>query len=1006
MRKLLLLSLSMCLCIVSTWAQNHTVTGKVSDGKGNPVAGASIVVKGTTIGVSANNEGSFSISVPASAKSLIISAVNFQSTEVSLSGKTKLSVDLVPVVDKLEEVVVTGYQVQKKKDVTAAITRIGGAEIDNLPMPNFAQAMQGRAAGVIVSSANGVPGGSLSVIIRGVGSINAGTTPLYVVDGVQINTSTSSINTQNNPLNFLNSDDIESIEVLKDAAAASIYGARAGNGVILVTTKKGRSGKTRFTLNSYLGTTSALKVLPVTNTQEWYNARYEALANANPTSSAATIKNTVLSNMGLAAGLSQGQIDSLPTYDWQKASFGKGKISQVELSMQGGTPNLSFYVSGSYQNIEHYIAPTNFQRAALLSRISYKINDKLTFDNTISLSTSGQNAPYSLGNTGFGNPAYASGMMLTINPIYNPDGSFYGLPGSGQSIVGTFNHNVLAVGAYAKYKTRTNQLVGNASLTYKPITDLTVKTMVGLDYRLTQDRRYQDPRINDGYAVQGRLSSQSDWNTNFITTTTANYRKTLNSVHNIDALAGVEYRRDVDEWFEADGQGFPSYQLEYLSAAATAVGVSGQWTGSATFSQFAKLGYSYNSKYILNYTVRRDGSSRFGANNKYGIFQSAQAAWNAKDENFMKNVDAISNLKLRLSYGQAGNDQIGNTLYSQLYGASRIYGGSSAINPSQLGNPDLTWETREEANLGLDLGLFKDKVQLVVDAYRRVNKNLLLDRSLYATTGFTTIRQNLGSTENKGVEIALTVSPFTGPFKWTSSFNIAFQTNKVTSLYDGLDALPNDASIRVGVPLGSFYTTEWAGVNPATGRGMWYDKDGNITYNPASADRKIIGNIYPTHFGGWTNTFSYKGFTLEAFFQYEYGRLRSDGQYTQMMRMGGATVNTLKDGYDARWQKPGDITYVPRPFNGLADFNSVGWGSGTRYVNKTDYIRLKQVTLSYDLPVAQAKRLSLEGVRFYVQGINLWTYTKWLSYDPEFTGDNFGILPTSKNITVGAQVRF
>jgi hypothetical protein len=226
----------------------------------------------------------------------------------------------------------------------------------------------------------------------------------------------------------------------------------------------------------------------------------------------------------------------------------------------------------------------------------------------------------------------------------------------------------------------------------------------------------------------------------------------------------------------------------------------------------------------------------------------------------------------------------------------------------------------------------------------------------------------------------------------------------VLSLYDGLEFLPNDPSIRVGEPLGSFYTTKWAGVNPATGRGMWYDKDGNITYNPAAADRKIMGNIYPTHFGGWNNAFSFKNFTLEAFFQYEYGRIRQDGQYTQMMRMGGAVVNQLKEDYYQRWQKPGDITSVPRPFNGLTEFNSVGWGTGTRYQFKTDYIRLKQVTFSYDLPAA--KKLHLEGLRLYVQGINLWTYTKWKSYDPEFTGDNFGIIPQSKNITAGLQVRF
>ncbi|HRF18578.1 MAG TPA: TonB-dependent receptor, partial [Chitinophagaceae bacterium] len=329
-----------------------------------------------------------------------------------------------------------------------------------------------------------------------------------------------------------------------------------------------------------------------------------------------------------------------------------------------------------------------------------------------------------------------------------------------------------------------------------------------------------------------RLSDQSDWNTNLISTTTANFNKTFKDVHNVTALAGIEYRRDQNQWIQADAQGFPSYLLQYLSAASTPVAVSGQWTASATFSQFGKLGYSYNSRYIFNYTFRRDGSSRFGANNKYGIFQSAQFAWNVKEENFLKKVNAISDFKLRYSFGQAGNDQIGNVLYAQLYSATRLYGNASAIFPSQLGNPDLTWENREESNIGLDLGFFKNRITLTVDAYKRINKDLLLARPLYSTTGFTSIQQNLGKMENKGLELMLSVTPFDGKFKWTSTFNIAFQKNKVLELYDGLQSLPSDASIRVGSPIGSFFTAEWAGVNPATGRGMWYDINGNLTYNP------------------------------------------------------------------------------------------------------------------------------------------------------------------------------
>jgi TonB-dependent starch-binding outer membrane protein SusC len=1004
MRRILTLMLIMLLC-GQVWAQK-VVTGKVTDESGNPLQGVSVQVKGGRTITTTDGEGNFSIDAGTQGKVLIFTSVNTVPAEVSIGGGTGLSVTLKSKEAELDEVVVTGYQTVRKKDVAAAISKIGGQEIENLPFPNVAQAIQGRAAGVAVSASNGIPGGSLSVIIRGVGSINAGSAPLYVVDGVQLNTGLGSINTQNNPLNFLNPDDIESIEILKDAAAASIYGARAGNGVVLVTTKRGKQGKPKFTFNTYYGISKPLQVLNSLSTEDWYNVRYEALANSNPSATPEVIRNTVLSNLGLPSNTDITKLDSLPTYDWQKEAFGTGTLANLELSMQGGSQNINYYLSGSYSYQSAFIAPTNFERGALLSKVNFKISDKVSLENSLSLSTFYQDAPYSTGNTGFGNPAYAASMILPINPIYNPDGTYFGLPGSGQNMVGTFNHNVMAVGEYANYNTLTNQFVGSLALNYKPINDLTLRGFVGLDYRQVKDQRYQDPRINDGFNVQGRLSNQVDFNTNFITNGTANYRKVIAEKHTVTGLLGIEYRRDQNEWFQADGQGFPSYQLQYLNNASTPVAVSGNWGANATFSQFAKLGYSFLSKYILNFTIRRDASSRFGTNNQVGYFPSIQGAWNMKDENFLRDVSFLSDLKLRYSYGESGNDAIGNFAFRQLYGATRIYGNGSAINPSQLGNPNLKWETRKEHNVGIDAGFFNNRITITADAYHRLNTDLLLSRSLYQTTGFSSITQNLGEVVNTGLELMLTVKPLDGKFKWLTSFNIAFQKNEVKELYDGITMLPGDNSIQVGYPLGSFFASPYAGVNPATGRAMWYDIDGNITYNPTAADRRMIGNIYPTHFGGLNNTFSYKGFTLDLFFQYEYGRLRSDGQLTQYMRMGGTTVNTWQDGYDDRWQKPGDITWVPRPMNGMADFNSVGWASGTRYIYKTDYIRLKQATLSYDLSPKIARKLRLDNVRFYVQGINLWTYTEWLSYDPEFTGDNFGIIPQGKNYTGGIQVKF
>ena len=1003
MKKFYLFLLGVLCLSVQAFAQ-RTVTGTVTDEKGQPLANVSVLVKGTTNGATTKADGTYSVIVPANGKSIMFTSVNMDPVEMVIGNNAQVNVVLKQVDKDMEEVVVTGYQTVRKKDVASAISQISAKEIENMPVANFAQAMQGRAAGVIVAAANGIPGGGLSVIVRGVGSINAGTTPLYVVDGVQLNTSDGSINTQANPLNFLNPNDIESIDVLKDAAAASIYGARAANGVVLVTTKKGINGKPKFTFYTYVGQSKELKRLEVTNTQQWFQLRQETLINAGATPASALSQ--ALSGIGLPAGTSQGKIDSLPTYDWQDAAFGTGNIFNAEGSVQGGSENLNYYLSASYTKQTAFIKPTDFQRGAMLSKISYKINNKITIDNSINLSTFSQLGPYSTGNTGFGNAAYVASLMHPINPIYNADGTFYGLPGTGQNMIGTYNHNIIAINELVKYFTRTNQLVGNIALTYKITPQLTLRSMVGMDYRNLRDHRYRPSTVNDSYASGGNLSEQVDWNTNLITNTTASYVKTIKENHNINALLGVEYRKDQNQWFQADASGFPSVQLEYLSAASTIVSASGQASASATFSQFGKLGYSYKGKYIFNYTVRRDGSSRFGANNKYGIFNSVQFAWNVKDESFLKNVKAISGLKFRYSYGQAGNDQIGNTLYAQLYGATRLYGGGSGIFPSQLGNPDLTWETRVEHNLGMELSLFNNRVDLTTDVYKRTNNDLLLSRSLYQTTGFSTIQQNLGSVENTGLEILLAVRPFVGKFKWESSFNIAFQKNKVKELYDGLTQLPGDASIRVGSPLGSFFTVEWAGVNPASGRSMWYDINGNLTYTPKAADSKIIGNIYPSHFGGWTNDFSYKGISLNAFFQYEYGRVRQDGQQINLSRNASTIGNGLTYMYDTRWQNPGDVVPTPRPFNGQTDYNSVSWATGTRYIYKTDYVRLKRVTLSYDVTAPIAKKLHLQGLRLYVQGVNLITYTEWPGYDPEFTGANTGTIPQTKSFTAGAQIRF
>lgn len=1023
MRKAILLVFVLMLVAAVSWAQ-RTVSGRITDETGAPLANASITIKGTKTGTATSAEGFYTITVPARATSLVFSHLGKSSQELAIGTRTTLDVQLKNSDKALDEVVVVGYTVQRKKDVAAAISKIDGDDIARVPVPSFAQAMQGQAPGVAVAATSGIPGGAINVTIRGVGSLNAGNTPLYVVDGIQINTSLSgsiggssasgssdAVKTQNNPLAFLNPNDIESIEILKDAAAAAIYGAKAAGGVVLVTTKRGGSGKAKFNVHLYYGQTKATKLQQPLTTQEWLQARIEGIVNTSGfVTTVDAAKSQALTEIGQPGTLTDKEIAALNSTDWMKASWGTGQIKSAELSMQAGTQATSLYMSGSYNYQTAQIKPTNFERGTFLIKGSHKVSYKFTVDASINLSTFAQKANFGQGggNNNTINAAYAAAQILPINPIYRPDGQFYGLSGSGDAWYGGFANNPIAAQNLLKISVRTNQLVGGVSGTYRITPDLSIKSFAGLDYRLAQVKSYLDPRLIGGLydGVRGTGEVGSNWTTNFITTTVANYLKSIREVHNISALLGIEYRNDMDQQISATGNSFPSSDFQYLNSAATPVAVTESWTGYATFSQFARLGYNYRSRYVVGFTLRRDGSSRFGANNLYGTFPSVQVAWNASEERFLSNVNSISQLKFRYSYGRTGNDQVGNFDSRGLYGGGRIYNGAGAINPTNLGNPNLTWETRTEHNVGLDLGLFNNKIVLTADAYRRVNVDLLLDRSLLPSTGWTTISQNTGSLMNRGIELMLTLRPLTGDLKLESSFNFTATRNKILSLYDGLQVLPGDASVKVGEWAGSHFLARWAGVNPATGRSMWYDINGNITYQPTTADRVFVGKIYPAYFGGWTNTLSFKGFELHAFLQYEYGRRRFDNQLQQEARLGSSGSNTHHYIYDNRWTTPGQIAVIPKPLSSQTEQVSSSWNTGDHWYYKTDYIRLKQVTLSYNVQPTALKRIGFTAMRVYLQGLNLWTYTKFPGYDPEYTGTSSTIIPQTKNMTVGIQAGF
>jgi TonB-linked SusC/RagA family outer membrane protein len=601
--------------------------------------------------------------------------------------------------------------------------------------------------------------------------------------------------------------------------------------------------------------------------------------------------------------------------------------------------------------------------------------------------------------------------LIPVNPIYNADGTYYGVPGqTPANLIGTLNQNIIQVNDYNSGYQRTNQMIGNATLDYKINSWLTFKALVGMDYRLTQGKNVRDARTADGFNFKGNVTVQSNWNTNINSYQTLNFNKTFGTKHRLDGLVGFELRRENNESISANGQGFPTYQFTSLQNAAVPASVGEFFTGFRRNGFFGKVNYGFDRKYLVAFTIRRDGSSRFGADNQYGTFWGVSGAWNIDQEAFLKNSNVINSLKLRASYGSTGNDQIGNFDALGLYGGGGIYNGGSGIAYSQLANPNLKWERNITTNLGLDFGLFNNRLTGSIEVYEKLTKDLLISQPIQISTGFSSITSNVGKLSNRGIELTLggdiIKSKQAGGFNWNASLTFAYNQNKVKELYNGLQILPGDNSVQVGQPLGVLFTQQFAGVNPATGRPMWYDSLGNLTYQVLAKDRKIIGpQNTPLYQGGLRNSLTFKNFTFDFFFQYEFGRYTSDGQANFLIE-NIARINVLKQAYDNRWTTPGQITFFPRYNVNGTEAKASGAQSGTRTFFKADYVRLKNVAVYYDLSPSLVKKAGLSSFRFYVQGTNLWTASDWFSYDIEFVGTATGIVPQTKNYTVGVQVGF
>ena len=1005
-QKLLSIFLVCVMLAGASFAQDKRITGKVTAREdGLPLPGVSVKVSGTTIGTQTDANGNYALNIPATGKSLEFSFIGFSTQLTSIGTKSIINVGLDVDAKQLSEVVVTGYVVQQKREVGGSIAKVTGDQFENQPIASFEKALQGRAAGVQVQANNGVPGGAINVQIRGLNSFSGGSQPLYVVDGVQLNGATFGGYTQTNTLAGINPNDIESIEVLKDAASSAIYGAQGANGVVLITTKKGKAGKTVFKANIYTGLVQPLKYIDGLNTQEYIALRREALQNSSPRNTPGATRDAILAEIGQPTTLTDAEIAALPTYDWQKEAFRDGKVQNYEISASGGNAKTTFYTSGSYNTQEGTVTKVDFKRAAFKASLDHNATEKLSISTNLNLSNFVQKTP-SLGLDGssLGSPAFSASLLPPAIPIYNADGSY------NRIVPGILNQNIILVNDYNSGDQKTNQLIGSVSATYKFTKELSFKTFGSVEYASIAGQSYRDPRTPDGATFNGLGQAFNNQRSNIQTTQTLTYAKTFNQVHKFNTFVGFEYRYDNSSTITAQGTNYPSYLFRNISAAGTPYGVNQTFTGYKQLSYLGRAQYNYKDKYIVNANFRYAGSSRFGSDNLFGFFPGVTFAWNASEESFLKNVNWVNNVKFRASYGQTGRDAgIGNFASRSLYSSGPVYANVSGIFPDNLANPSLAWEKVTGLDLGIDFSLFKDRLSGSFGVFQNDNDNLLLNQPLLSTTGFTSIASNVGSIRAKGIEVELTTQNFNtkGGFKWSTSFNFTWTNNKVQSLYDGLQILPSNVSIRVGSPLSAIYTFPYAGVNPATGRGLFYDVNNNLTYLPVAEDRRLVGQSAAPYFGGLTNNFSYKGFDADILLQYQYGQRLTDGQENFLREIGRRQFNTYREAYDARWTTPGQLTEIPRAFAGNGtESQGIGRVAGSNISQLTDYIRLRTVQFGYTVPTKFLNKIKVSNLRVYVQGTNLATVTQFNGYDPEFSATATGIVPQNKNYTFGIQLGF
>lgn len=987
-------------------AQQRTVIGQVTISEsGEPLLGVTVRVQGSTIGTVTNMDGRYAISVRNNSDVLIFTSVGYKTQTAPVGDRTQVDVAMVTDVSVLDELVVSGYGVTPKRELTGSISSIKASDIGSVPLQNAESFLQGRAAGVNITTTSGNPGGAFRVQIRGNGSINAATEPLYIVDGVQISFSQLSGQTSMSPLNQINPNDIESIEVLKDAASASIYGAQGAAGVVIITTKRGKSGPTQVIAKVERGVRQATQDVDYLDRDQYLNYLAEARVFAfGGTFEAALADRTAFILGGFGSPTGDGVIGNTNWFDY---IFDTGVVSNYLVSFNGGDSKTRFYLSGGYENTEGHVMDDRFERLSLRTNIDHQVNERLSQSLTVNLAKTYQFGVCQDGN--FINCPISQAMFEPpFTYPFNPDGSY---------AVTLFGRNTNPAVVKNEVDRNTDYInILAASRTNYTVNDWLILTgSLAVDYRTLNDERF-DTRIANP-TLGGFINNVQRITENVNASLVASTTHQIGGVHNISTISGSEARRDFSKSILVQGNNLPGTFFSVLSAAATPFSAGGINSEYRFGSFFTNLKYNYKEKYFLALVGRVDGSSRFGADKAWGFFPSISGAWRISEENFF-NFDAVDELKLRAGYGSTGNSAIGNFAARGLYSVAGSYNGSTALAPTQLANTLLGWESASEINIGLDFAFLEGRISGSVDWFDKRNNDLLFSRPLPSDSGFGSITENIGSVKNTGVDFEIqTINFDRGGLVWSSRFNLGLIENEIMELPNGLPIgqTSNFNKLEEGKPIGIIQVARWAGVNPADGRPMWYDINGNITYTPTTADLREYKDGVANATGGFGTSLSYKGLSVDAFFQFSFGQWAFGSTDWYFNRTPDFTMNLLTTVED-RWRQPGDISYMPRAGNGASFANTSNFRTtlGTHSIHNASYIRMKNLSVSYNLPKGLVERVGLQGVRLFANGLNLLTWSAWPYYDPEVAGSSTDIYgnvttasyPTAKQINGGIELRF